>query len=184
MDNLEDKIKKIVLTGVGAIVDTAEKTKDAIAGFVKSEQAQELADKGEKAVQSALDAGNQAFKKVKELITEADLKERVRKEKERLSNLAKEVGELSAQQLEVFKHFLNEHKKKSAEEKLKQEGKDPQSEEALGDPEVKEKDSVPDPTPKSKEPFTPTAPDDDLNMGNLQTNAMNEHLKQNVPPDF
>lgn len=110
MDNLEEKIKKIVMTGVGVVVNTAEKTKDAIVGFVKSDQAKELADKGEKAVQSALDAGNKAFTKVKEMFTEAELKERVAREKERLTSLAKQVGELTEQQLEVFNELLQQYR--------------------------------------------------------------------------
>lgn len=110
MDNLEEKIKKIVMTGVGVVVDTAEKTKDAIVGFVNSDQAKELADKGEKAVQSALDAGNKAFTKVKEMFTEAELKERVAREKERLTSLAKQVGALTEQQLEVFNELLQQYR--------------------------------------------------------------------------
>ena len=110
MDNFEEKIKKIVMTGVGAVVDTAEKAKDAIVGFAKSDQAKDLAHKGEKAVQSALDAGNKAFEKVKEIITDAELKERVAREKERLTSLAKQVGELTEQQLEVFNELLKQYR--------------------------------------------------------------------------
>lgn len=165
-------------------MDTAEKTKDAIVGFVNSDQARDLADKGEKTVQSALDAGNKAFGKVREMISEADLKVRVQKEKERLSALAKQVSELSAQQLDAFNDILEEYRDSHPTNNEEDKAKDPDSEAAIGDPEVKEKDQVPDPTLKSKEAFTPTAPDDDLNIGSLQTNAMNDHLKQNVPPDF
>lgn len=184
MDNLEDKLKKIVMTGVGAIVGAAEKTKDAIADFVTSDTAKDLADKGEKAVQSALDAGNKAFTKVKDLMTEGELKDRVEKEKARLTNLAKQVAELDAQQLDVFNDLLEEYRDTHPTDNSNPEGKDPQSEEAIGTPEVKEMDQVPAPTAKSDEPFTPTAPDRDLNTTNLQANAMNEHLNQNVPPDF
>ncbi|NLM86748.1 MAG: hypothetical protein GX171_08660 [Clostridiales bacterium] len=197
MDQLDDKIRKIVMTGIGAIVETVEKSKDAIVGFAGSDQAKALVDKGEKAVQSALDSGSKVVKKVKDALSEAEVKDRVKKEKERLTNLAKQVSELSPDQLEVFEALVKNFKEKPQETSFGPlEGKHPQSEEALGKPGVTESDLDPDPddmtspdlAEKAKhdplKPVTPTAPDDEQNAKRQQANAMNEHLKQNVPPDF
>ena len=148
-----------------------------------------LADKGEKAVQSAVDAGTQAFNRVKSALTEAELNDKIRKEKDRLRNLAQQVSDLSSDQLEVFEALLKQIKEKPAEMSYGPvEGKDPPSEEALGKPGVTESAFVPKPevAAKSKAPehFSPTAPDDEHNIRRLQTDSMNEHLQQNVPPDF
>lgn len=195
MDNLDDKLRKIVMAGIGAIAETVEKSRDAIAGFAGSDQAKALADKGEKAVQSVVDAGSQAFKKVKSALTEAEVNERVRKEKERLKGLAAQVRDLTEDQLEVFEDFLKQLRKEPERSYGPKEGKDPASEDALGKAEVQESDFDPpldDPRNpydgKVKkgplDPVTPTSPDDEHNIKRMQANTMNEHLKQNVPPDF
>ena len=197
MDQLEEKLRKIVLASIGAIASTVEKSKDAIVEFAGSDQAKNLADKGEKMVQSAIDAGSQAFKRVKDALSEADVKERVRKEKERLKSLAQQVRDLSEDQREVFDTLLKELKEKKTETSFgPAEGKHPPSEDALGKPGVTESDfdlphdSIGDPNLAEKsrraplDPVTPTSPDDEHNAKRVQTNTMNEHLKQNVPPDF
>ena len=197
MDQLEEKLRKIVLAGIGAIASTVEKSKDAIVEFAGSDQAKNLADKGEKMVQSAIDAGSQAFKRVKDALSEAEVNERVRKEKERLKSLAQQVRDLSEDQREVFDTLLKELKEKKTETSFgPAEGKHPPSEDALGKPGVTESDfdlphdNLRDPNLIEKlrkanhVHFTPTAPDDEHNAKRVQTNTMNEHLKQNVPPDF
>lgn len=189
MDQLEEKLRKIVMTGIGAIVETVEKSKDALAELAGSEQVKNLANKGEKAVQSAVDAGAQAVNRVKSALSEAELNDKIRREKERLKNLAQQVSDLTRDQMEVFETLLKQIKEKPAEMSYGPvEGKDPPSEEALGKPGVTESAFVPKPgdTGKAKKPehFSPTAPDDEHNIRRLQTNTMNEHLKQNVPPDF
>lgn len=195
MDYLDDKLRKIVMAGIGAIAETVEKSRDAIAGFAGSEQAKALADKGEKTVQSVVDAGAQAFKKVKTALSEAELEERIRREKERLKALAGQVRDLTGDQLEVFEEMLKELRKEPERSFGPKEGKDPASEEALGKAEVHESDFDPPlDNPKNPldgkvkkgplDPVTPTSPDDEHNIKRMQANAMNEHLKQNVPPDF
>lgn len=189
MDQLEEKLRKIVMTGIGAIVDTVEKSRDALAEFAESPQVKNLASKGEKAVQSAVDAGAQAVSRVRSAITEAEVNDRIRKEKERLKNLAQQVSDLTKDQAEVFETLLKQIREKPPEMSYGPiEGKDPLSEEAIGKPGVTESAFVPKPevAAKSKAPehFSPTAPDDEHNIRRLQTDSMNEHLKQNVPPDF
>ncbi len=197
MDKLDEKLRNIVLAGIGAVVKTVEKSRDAIAELAASPETKALADKGEKAVQSAVDAGAQAVKKVRDAISEAELNERVRKEKDRLKSLARQVHELSKEQGEVFEELLRQLREKPPEMSFGPiEGKDPVSEEALGPPGVSGLTDIPvpdsklDPATAEKArhkplgTFSPTAPDDDQNIRRLQTNVMNEHLKQNVPPDF
>lgn len=197
MDQLDDKIRKIVMTGIGAIVETVEKSKDAIVEFAGSDQVKALADKGEKAVQSAIDQGGKAVKKVKEALSEAEVKDRIKKEKDRLNSLARQVSELSQEQLEVFETLLKQIKEKPPETSFGPlEGKHAESEEALGKPGVSESqfdpegDDLQNPNLGEKakrdplKVFSPTAPDDDQNVRRQQANTMNEHLKQNVPPDF
>ena len=107
MDHLEEKLKNIVLSGIGAIANTVEKSRDAIVDFVSSDKGKSLADKGGEVVQSAVDAGTKAVQKVKDMISEAELNDRIKKEKERLKTLAKQVHELSAEQKEVFEAYLS-----------------------------------------------------------------------------
>lgn len=202
MDKFEDKLKQIVMAGIGAIASTVEKSRDAIVEFAGSEQAKNLADKGEKTVQSVVDAGSQAIKKVKEALTEADLNERVRKEAQKLRSLAIQLHELTDDQREVVDEMLRDLKAAKPDDAAAMgsfgplEGKDRKSEEALGKPGVHEsdfdppQDDVSDPKLAEQakkdplKPVTPTAPDDEHNAKRVQTNTMNEHLKQNVPPDF
>ena len=199
MDKLDEKLRNIVLAGIGAVVKTVEKSRDAIAELASSPGTKALADKGEKAVQSAVDAGAQAvmiFDSWGGVLADGAF-QRARKEKDRLKSLARQVHELSKEQGEVFEELLRQLREKPPEMSFGPiEGKDPVSEEALGPPgvsgltDIPEPDSKLDPATAGKArhkplgTFSPTAPDDDQNIRRLQTNVMNEHLKQNVPPDF
>ena len=183
MDHLEEKLKNIVLSGIGAIANTVEKSKDAIVDFVSSDKGKSLADKGGEVVQSAVDAGTKAVQKVKDMISEAELNDRIKKEKERLKALAKQVHELSAEQKEVFDAYLGKLKESPWDKSYgPDEGKDPQSEEAIGKPGVNDEEFFP--RADSHKDKSPIAPDDEQNVKRMQTNTMNEHLKQNVPYDF
>jgi len=53
------------MAGIGAIAMGVEKTKEAISHFAESNLGSELAKKGEKAYQAAVDKGNQEVEKVK-----------------------------------------------------------------------------------------------------------------------
>ncbi|HHT07619.1 MAG: hypothetical protein ACOYI6_07885 [Christensenellales bacterium] len=190
MDHIEEKLKNIVLAGIGVIANTVEKSKDAIVDFVSSDSGKSLAQKGEQVVQSAVDAGSKAYQKVKDALSEAELRDRMKAEKERLKSLAKQVHALSDDEKEVFESYLNKYQTEPEPTSFgPEEGKDPKSEEALGKPGVTESAFDPpegsQPSKKSsQQPLTPTAPDDEENVKRMQTNTMNEHLKQNVPYDF
>ncbi|NLX83177.1 MAG: DUF810 domain-containing protein [Clostridiales bacterium] len=186
MDHIEEKLKNIVLAGIGAIANTVEKSKDAIVDFVSSDSGKSLADKGEQVVQSAVDAGNKAYQKVKDALSETELRNRMNTEKERLKALAKQVHALTDDEREVFTTYLKKYQTEPAPVSFgPEEGKDPKSEEALGKPGVS--DTVfgqPQDKKSSNQPLSPTSPDDEGNVKRMQTNTMNEHLKQNVPYDF
>lgn len=192
MDNLEQKLKDIVMTSIGAIVHTAQKVKEAAKDFVDSDTAKEFAKKGEEAVNQVASMGGKAVDAVKKAFTDADIQEKVEKERARLTNLAKQVSELSEKQREVFDHFLKEQEelaKKEAENVDLGDGLGrPGVNESAFDPQVNEKSyDHPQTSRKPSDPLdrpTPTAPDDEHNVRTAQTNTMNEHLKQNVPPDF
>lgn len=116
MEQWEDRVRRIVMAGIGAIAGTVEKSRDAIVKFAGSEQARNLADKGEKAVQSVVDAGEKAFEKVKGAISEADLKERVRRETQRLKSLAAQLHGLSDEQREVVDAMVQDLRDKGGPE--------------------------------------------------------------------
>ncbi len=185
MDHIEEKLKNIVLAGIGAIANTVEKSKDAIVDFVSSDSGKSLAQKGEQVVQSAVDAGSKAYQKVKDALSEAELKDRMKAEKERLKSLAKQVYTLSEDEKEVFDSYLKKYQTEPEAVSFgPEEGKDPKSEEALGKPGVTDVEFGQPTKEPSQQPLSPTAPDDEDNVKRMQTDTMNEHLKQNVPYDF
>lgn len=205
---LDDKIKHIAMAGVGVIVDAVEKTVEAVSNFAKSEKTKEWAQKGEEAVHQVAEAGSQAFQKVKSAITDADAKEKANRQLAQLTDLANKVSSLSQEDREIFRDILRKMDNKTSFRNILDHepavdpedpmGKDPGSEEAIGNPEVQEVEHI-QPVDKStynpeerelhqfKDPLahtSPTAPDDDHNTKRAQTNQMNKHLNQNVPPDF
>ena len=71
MDVVEEggsQLKKIVMSGLGAIVTGVEKAGEAIKDFAESDLAGELSEKGEQAFKTAVDAGSRAVEKVKEIV--------------------------------------------------------------------------------------------------------------------
>lgn len=198
MSTWDEKIKHIVMAGIGAVVETVEKSKEAITSFVDSEQAKKLASKGEEAVQSVADATSSTYQKIVDKIGEAEFQERIKWERNKLMNLASQVSALTPAQYEVFSSMLEDLKAKARVKEERIRTGDAASEEAIGtdgvvdspfDPQVdtssyQAKDGdlhqYKDPLAKS----TPTSPDDDMNARIVQTDNMNEHLKQSTPRDF
>lgn len=198
MDNLEQKLRKIVMTGIGAIVDTVEKSKDAIKGFAQSEQVSDFAKKGEEAVKDAVALGNKAVNHVKNVFTDAEIADKMEKEKAKLTDLAKKVDALSKDQRDVFESLLKDlHEAKSCdvcgmetpnEEDLQGVGK-PGVTESDFDLEVDDQSysrcaSEPGKPHDPQDCPTPTAPDDDENAKRSQTRNMNDHIKQSIPLDY
>ena len=193
MDPFEENLKRIVTTSLGAIISAVEKTGDAIMEFARSEKAKELSQKGEEALQNVLDAGSQAVNKVREAAAAADESEKTRREKAKLVDLAYRLHSLDTSRREELDRLLKELEK--AQSATRSAGAD-LPDEGIGKPGVTESDFDLDlnmpgkPTGEKsagRDPLasaTPTSPDDDQNVRRSQTNNMNVHLKQNVPPDF
>ncbi len=170
MASLDKEIRKIIMAGLGAITNTVEKSKDAIEEFVHSDGVKNMAEKGEDLFQSAVEMGKKAVDKVKDTFTEDEIEQKVREERERLTRLAREMRELSEDELKIL-------------HKLVAEGDDAvfTGDEGIGKPGVKESDHDLD---VDAEKASPTAPDDDMNTAKVQTTNMNEHIQQNVPPEY
>ena len=195
MDNLEQKLRKIVMTGIGAIVDTVEKSREAIKGFAQSEQANDLEKKGEDAVRDAMDFGNKAVKQVKNAFSDAEIRQQMDKEKAYLSDLARKVKSLSDDQRDVMDGLMRDMDKKDGQDSHHETDEEHQG---IGKPGVTESEydrgmeerpyqrcgSGPCETDDLVDCPTPTAPDDEANAKRSQTNHMNDHIKQNVPRDY
>lgn len=204
-----DALKKIVMSGIGAIVTGVEKSRDAIRDFMNSDLAQGLAEKGEKAVQAAVDAGSKAVhaaaeagskavEQVRGVFAEPEAQKEKRREATRLADVAYLYHALSAQQRDEVQRMVGELDQIARDAEAKKEaGEEALPDDGIGKPGVTDTDFDLDAKypPKGKkaavnpadDPLayaSPTAPDDDLNVRRSQTNNMNEHLKQNVPPDF
>ena len=197
MENLDEKLKRIVMAGIGAIIGSVEKSRDAIIGFAESELAQDLAKKGEDAVDTAVQAGSKVVKKAVDAVMEAGEHGRENGRKASLTDLAYKIHALNADEraaVDAMVSELDDIKAKAAEKAAHETaGED----DHIGKPGVTESEydlDIQHPgqngrqqESKGKDPLssaTPTAPDDDLNVKRSQTNNMNEHLKQSVPPDF
>jgi hypothetical protein len=191
VDSFEENLKKVVTTSIGAIISTVEKSRDAIMEFARSEKANEFSQKGEEVLQSVLDAGGQAVNKVREAVAAVDENEKARREKARLVDLAYKLHSLDASKREELDRLLDDLKKaKTPPTKV---GTD-MTDDGIGNPGVTESGFDRNTTlagmpgckkPGNRDPLasaTPTSPDDDQNVRRSQTNNMNVHLKQDVPP--
>ena len=193
MDSFEENLKKVVTTSIGAIISTVEKSRDAIMEFARSEKANELSQKGEEALQSVLDAGGQAVNKVREAVAAVDENEKARREKAKMVDLAYKLQSLDASKREELDRLLDDLKKAKTPPT---EGGTDVPDDGIGKPGVTEsyfdrEITMPDKSepkkPAGRDPLasaTLTSPDDDQNVRRSQTNNMNVHLKQDVPPDF
>lgn len=173
MASLDKEIRKIIMAGLGAISNTVEKSKDAIEDFVQSDGVKNMAEKGEGVFQSAVELGKKAVDKVKDTFTEDEIEQKVREERERLMRLAREVRGLSADERKILNKLVDEG-----------EGARFSGDEGIGQPGVKDSPHDLDADPSSPNSASPTAPDDDLNTAKVQTLHMNEHIQQNVPPEY
>ncbi len=197
MENLDEKLKRIVMAGIGGIISSVEKSRDAIIGFAESELAQDLAQKGEKAVGTAVQAGGRAVKTAIDALKEAGRQDAQSDRKAHLTWLARQIHGLRPDERAAVHAMVGEMDgigdgaaEKAAEETAGDDehiGK-PGVTESEYDLEIKRPGRDGDqPGKTASDPLssaTPTAPDDDLNVKRSQTNNMNEHLKQAVPPDF
>ena len=94
MENLDEKLKRIVMAGIGGIISSVEKSRDAIIGFAESELAQELAQKGEKAVETAVQAGGRAVKTAIDAVKDIGKQDAQGDRKAHLAFLARQIHSL------------------------------------------------------------------------------------------
>lgn len=197
MENLDEKLKRIVMAGIGGIISSVEKSRDAIIGFAESELAQELAQKGEKAVETAVQAGGRAVKTAVDALKDIGKQDAQSGRKAHLALIARQVHGLSEDERAAVHAMVAEMDRAEAEAEKKAADETYGEDEHIGKPGVTDSEYDLDirrpgenggqTVNTGNDPLssaTPTAPDDDLNVKRSQTNNMNEHLKQSVPPDF
>lgn len=187
MENFDEKLKKIVTTGIGAVVSGVEKSRDAILEFAESDLAKDLSRKGEEVVRAAVETGSGIVKKVRDAVKEEDGKGKERRDIARLTDLAYVIHGLRPEQRAEVHRMVGELDEIKAKGEAKTGEDEISPEDAIGRDGVQESDFDLEAGQPADEPLTgasPTAPDDDLNVKRSQTNNMNGHLKQNVPPDF
>ena len=188
VDDFEEKVRMIVTMGIGAVISGIEKSREAVVAFTQSELARELSRRGEDAVRTAAEAGGKAAETVKKAFQDAG----ARAQEERLEALAREIRRLSPEQRARVHAMVSQTDEGEDEETPAPPPPDQGVEgEGIGKPGVTESAFDLEPAghgeEAAKDPLsspTHTAPDDDLDVRRSQTNNMNEHLKQNVPPDF
>lgn len=173
MAGLEKEIRRIIMAGLGAIGNTVEKSKDAIEGFVRSDGLKNMAEKGEDMFHSAVEMGKKAVNKVKDSFTEDEIEQKVREEKERLTRLAREVRQLGPEERRILDRLVADGENAVFS-----------GDEGIGKPGVNESPHDLEADPHDPDGPTPTAPDDDRNTAKVQTRHMNDHIQQNVPPEY
>ncbi len=197
MESFEDKLKRIVNASIGAISTAVEKSRDAIMEFAESEKVKELSGKGEEVLAKVFDAGANAVDKVKNFAQNFDAKDEESRRKARLVDLAYRMQQLSDEERQEVGRLVNdlEENTRKSQEKTAETPEAPRN--GIGDFGVKESafdlktrnvNSHPEEQASiSTEPMahtSPTYPEDDLNAKRSQTNNMNDHLNQGVPPDY
>lgn len=66
-EGFDDKLKRVVLAGVGAVANLVEKSKEAISEFADRDSVSEMASKGEETVEKVKTAGGAVVEKAKEV---------------------------------------------------------------------------------------------------------------------
>lgn len=181
MASLDKEIRKVIMAGLGAISNTVEKSKDAIEEFVQSDGVKHMVEKGEDVFQSAVELGRKAVDKVRDTFSEDEIEEKVREERERLTRLAREIRQLGAEERAILDKLISEDDGDA-------EGA---GDEGIGKSGVHESPFDLEAEPRPADPHkakpdhpSPTAPDDDANTSKVQTRSMNEHIQQQVPPEY
>lgn len=100
MDDLEMKLKKLMMAGLGAVQRAADKGKE-VAGTIAEkgkDVIDDLAEAGEKTYHSLKETGADAVDKVRKALDENEINFNVRKKADKLRNLAQEYADLDPQE--------------------------------------------------------------------------------------
>lgn len=177
-ESLEDKLLRIVKAGIGMAAEAVEKSKEAISGFASKENVQNLANRGEQTLEQVKHFSSGAIEKVKKTLTDADIMGMVKSKSEKLRKLAQEVHGLSEGEREVFNDLLSR-----MDSETPQEDGSLQSDESFefGRTEPSERTDFADTAPDHPKP---AATEDEANTVKIEANDVNEHIQQNVPPEY
>lgn len=177
-ESLEDKLLRIVKAGVGMVAETVEKSKEAISGFASKENVQNLASKGEQTLEQVKSFGTDAFERVKKTWTDADIMGMVKSKSEKLRKLAQEVHALPAEERGAFNDLLDRMDAAGPAEDGSLHSDEPFE---FGRTQPSEYAEFAESAPDN---HSPTAPDDEANTAKIETNDVNDHIPQNVPPEY
>ncbi len=179
MDSLEDRIRRLVMAGIGAVADTVEKSKESVSRFADEQHIRDLASKGEETVESVRALGSEAIGRIRKSLSEADIACAAKASADRIRDLASAVHALPAVERQVFDEYLG-HLDRG--EELREDGSLRSEEEFRFGKMQPSADA--DRDGDAHAPLSPTAPDDDSNINKIRADDVNDHIPQSVPPDF
>lgn len=179
MDSLEERVRRIVMAGIGAVADAAAKSKNAVSKLADEEKIRTLATKGEETLDSVKAFGSEAAERIRKSLSDAEIAHTVKAKADSIRSLARDVHNLSLEERKIFEDLLVGFDRG---EELAEDGS-LQSEEEFSFGKTAPSPSA-DLNGDHPPPFSPTAPDDDDNTNKIKTNDVNDHIPQSVPPDY
>ncbi|HSK69952.1 MAG TPA: hypothetical protein VLA21_11885 [Candidatus Limnocylindria bacterium] len=196
MESFDEKLKRIVNASIGAITSAVEKSRDAIIEFAESEKVKEFSEKGEQVLGKVFDAGASAVDRVKGFAQNIDARDEESRRKARLVDLAYRMQALTPEERQEVGRLVNDLEENMAKSERESSQTPEAPEGGIGQYGVKESpfdlkarqvnEHHGEEATISTDPLahtSPTYPEDELNSKRQQTNNMNDHLNQGVPPD-
>lgn len=100
MDDLELKLKKLIMAGLGAVQKAADKGKEVAETLAEKgkDVMDNLAETGEKTYQSLKESGTEAVDKVRKALDENEINFTVRKKADKLRHMAAEYAQLEPEE--------------------------------------------------------------------------------------
>ncbi len=122
MADLEQKLKKLMMAGLGAVQKAADKSLEVAETLAEKgkEVVDDLAETGEKTYDTLKESGAQAVDKVRKTLDESEINFTVRKKADKLRNLAADYAALSEEERELVKELYRDIEKQK--EPLAEEG--------------------------------------------------------------
>ena len=97
MEDLEQKLRKIMMAGLGAVQKAADVSKDVI---------ENLAESGEKTYEQLKTSGAEAVQKVRQVLDENEFNLSIRKKADKLKNLAQDYTDLTPQERNLVEELF------------------------------------------------------------------------------